>query len=76
MLSTLAAASMNVNAIKTTVLSIDSIQIKSSLGAWHVYRKLVKDFSRIAKRFNNYLRKGEELDRSGPTAVALVALET
>lgn len=53
----LAAAFENVNAIKTAVFATYSTKIILFLGPCNVYWKLTKYFSKIARLFNNCLRK-------------------
>lgn len=46
----LAAAIQNDDAIKTAAFLTDSTKMRSILGAWNKYSRLVKDFSKIAGR--------------------------
>lgn len=67
----LAAATKNVDAIQTAVFLTDSAQMGSLLGAFHVYRRFIKEFFEISRLLNYYLQKHKELRWLNPTTKAL-----
>ena len=51
-------------------------QVRSFLGACNVYRRFVKDFSKIAKPLTDMTRKDAKPDYANPTEAQLTAFET